>query len=164
VDAGIPVVVDTSGPGILAAARAGAHVLKPNRHELAEVTGYDRPLEGAHALIDLGAGLVMVSLGADGLMLVGGGREPVSARLARSLRGNPTGAGDAAVAAIASALASGADLRGRTAAAARAREALARRAVAWSASAVLMPLAGELSSKHEALSEDVVVETHEEHA
>jgi 1-phosphofructokinase family hexose kinase len=161
-DAGVPVVVDTSGPGILTAARAGARVLKPNRDELAEVTGYDRPLEGARALIDLGAGLVMVSLGADGLMLVGGGGVQVTSRLPRTLRGNPTGAGDAAVAAVAAALASGAELRGRTAAAAHAREDLARRAVAWSASAVLMPLAGELSSEHTALADEVVVETHEE--
>lgn len=162
VDAGVPVVVDTSGPGILAAARAGARVLKPNRDELAEVTGHDTPLDGARALIDLGAGLVVVSLGADGLMLVGSGGVQVAARLPRTLRGNPTGAGDATVAAIAAALASGAELRGRTAAAAHAREDLARRAVAWSASAVLMPLAGEISPEHSALADEVIVETHEE--
>ncbi|BAS13233.1 tagatose-6-phosphate kinase [Arthrobacter sp. Hiyo8] len=38
-DAGIPAVVDTSGPGIIAAARAGADLLKPNNHELLEATG-----------------------------------------------------------------------------------------------------------------------------
>lgn len=159
VDSDVPVVVDTSGPGILAAARAGAHVLKPNRDELREATGHDRPLEGARSLIDLGAQLVLVSLGADGMMLVWGDGEHVRARLPRTLRGNPTGAGDAAVAAIASTLASGAELRGRAAEAVRARESLARRAVAWSASAVLMPLAGELSPEHVALADEVVIET-----
>ena len=40
-----------------------------------------------------------------------------------------------------------------------ARIALARRATAWSASAVLMPLAGALSPDHSALEAEVVVTT-----
>ena len=78
------------------------------------------------------------------------------------LHGNATGAGDAAVAAIAAALAGGDDLASATDAADRARSDLARRATAWSASAVLMPLAGELSPDHLALADEVVLTTIDE--
>ena len=162
VAAGVPVVVDTSGAGILAAARAGAHALKPNREELAEATGLADPLDGARALVDLGARLVVVSLGADGLVAIARHGAPVAARLPRVLHGNATGAGDAAVAAIAASLAAGDDLWSGTDAAALARSDLARRATAWSASAVLMPLAGELSPDHVALAGEVVVTTIDE--
>jgi 1-phosphofructokinase family hexose kinase len=162
VAAGVPVVVDTSGPGILAAARAGADVLKPNREELADATGLDDPVDGARSLLDLGARLVLVSLGADGLLVVGRGGAPLRARLPRALHGNATGAGDAAVAAIAVALAAGDDLASATDAADRARADLARRATAWSASAVLAPLAGELSPEHVALAHEVVLTTIDE--
>ena len=159
---GVPVVVDTSGTGILAAARAGADALKPNREELADATGLDDPVEGARSLLDLGARLVLVSLGADGLLVVGRGGAPLRARLPRALHGNATGAGDAAVAAIAVALAAGDDLASATDAAHLARSDLARRATAWSASAVLMPLAGELSPDHAALADDVLLTTIDE--
>ena len=153
---GARVVVDTSGPGILAAARAGAYALKPNRDELAEATGLDDPLAGAHALLELGARIVVVSLGADGLLVVGRDGAPVRARLPRVLHGNATGAGDAAVAAIAAALASGDDLWSDSEDASRARERLARRATACSASAGLMPLAGELAPDHAALADEML--------
>ena len=39
VGAGVSVAVDTSGPGLRAAAKAGVRLLKPNRDELAEVAG-----------------------------------------------------------------------------------------------------------------------------
>lgn len=159
VAAGVPVVVDTSGPGIVAAASAGADALKPNRDELADATGRDDPVDGARVLLDAGARLVIVSLGAEGLVLVGADGAPLRARLPRVLHGNATGAGDAAVAAVAAALADGRDLWSGTAGAADARADLARRATAWSASAVLMPLAGELSPDHAALAAEVVVTT-----
>ncbi len=157
VAAGTRTVVDTSGPGILAAARAGAYALKPNRDELAAATGHTDPLSGARALIALGARLVVVSLGADGLIVVPRSGVPVHARLLRPLRGNATGAGDAAVAAIAAALAHGGELDAEADAAAARRADLARRATAWSASAVLMPLAGELSPRHADLEHEVLV-------
>jgi 1-phosphofructokinase family hexose kinase len=160
VRAGIPVVVDTNGPALLAAARAGAHALKPNREELEAATGRTGPLEGARALIDLGARLVVVSLGADGLVVVARTGVAIHARLPHALHGNATGAGDAAVAAIVVALASGADPSADTDAAAHARIDLARRTAAWSASAVLMPVAGELSPRHPELEAEVVVEPH----
>jgi 1-phosphofructokinase family hexose kinase len=154
---GIPVVVDTSGAGLLAAARAGAHALKPNHEELEAATGDADPLVGARSLIALGARLVVVSLGQDGLVVVDRRHVPLRARLRRALHGNATGAGDAVVAAIAAALATGTSVDGDTDNAARMRVELARRAAAWSASAVLMPRAGELSPDHTALEAEVAV-------
>jgi 1-phosphofructokinase family hexose kinase len=136
-DRGIPSIIDTSGPGLVLAARAGAHVLKPNRRELAETTGESDPLDGAAQLIGLGAGLVFVSLGEKGMLALSASdpSRPLRARLDAPLRGNATGAGDAAVAAIASCLVEGE----------RDPAAMLSRAVAWSAAAVLAPLAGELA-------------------
>jgi fructose-1-phosphate kinase PfkB-like protein len=154
---GIPVVVDTSGPGLLAAARAGAYALKPNHEELEAATGHSDPLEGARRLLTLGARLVVVSLGRDGLVLLDRVHAPLRAQLPRAFHGNATGAGDAAVAAITAALATAASIDGDTENAARARVEMARRATAWSASAVLMPYAGELSPDHAALEAEVAV-------
>lgn len=131
--AGLPVIVDTSGAALLMAADAGASVLKPNRAELAEATGIADPIDGARTLIDRGAGLVLLSLGADGMYAITADHV-LRARLPEPLAGNPTGAGDAAVAAAATLLADG-DTD---------PERMLRRATAWSAAAVLMPLAGEI--------------------
>ena len=102
-DAGIPAVVDTSGPGIIAAARAGADLLKPNNHELLEATGESSLDVAAERLIALGAKTVLVSAGAEGMLAfhhaAPGGYW--SARLPEPLSGNATGAGDAGVAAVA---------------------------------------------------------------
>ncbi len=160
VDGGVPVIVDTSGPGLAAAARAGATALKPNAEELRAETGLDDPVAGARALLGLGARLVVASLGSEGLLVVSadapGG---IRARLPRTLHGNATGAGDAAVAAIAAAFAETPTLGADTREAADARARLARRATAWSASAVLMPFAGDLAPEHSALELEVVVTT-----
>ncbi|MCS3844982.1 1-phosphofructokinase family hexose kinase [Microbacterium sp. AK031] len=133
--AGRPVIVDTSGPALLTAADAGASVLKPNRAELLEATGIADPIEGARALIARGAELVLLSLGAEGMYAVTADRV-LRARLSEPLAGNPTGAGDAAVAACAVLMDAGV----------RDPEKILRRATAWSAAAVLMPLAGEIHS------------------
>lgn len=130
---GVPSVIDASGTPLLAAAEAGADVLKPNRRELADTVGSDDPVAGARALLAAGAGLVLVSLGADGMLAVDD-RTVWSARLPQPLAGNATGAGDAAVAAIATALSAGTTDPG----------VIVRRATAWSAAAVAAPLAGEL--------------------
>ena len=137
-DAGVAVIADTSGPALLAAADAGASVLKPNEHELRDATGLDDPIEGARELIRRGASLVLLSLGAEGMLAVSGtasgGVSVLHARLDAALAGNPTGAGDAGVAACAALMDAGvAD-----------PEQILRRATAWSAAAVLMPLAGEI--------------------
>ena len=143
-DAGVPVIVDTSGPDLLRAADAGATVLKPNAAELVEATGIDDPVEGARALLGRGAELVLVSLGADGMLAVTA-TDLLHARLDEPLTGNPTGAGDAAVAACAVRYADGE----------RDPELILRRATAWSAAAVLMPLAGNISPRWIALEQQL---------
>ncbi|WP_282847824.1 1-phosphofructokinase family hexose kinase [Microbacterium oxydans] len=135
-DFGVPVIVDTSGPALLVAADAGATVLKPNAAELVEATGITDPVAGARSLIVRGAELVLLSLGAEGMLAVTG-TELVHARLDEPLSGNPTGAGDAGVAACAVLYAAGV----------RDPEQILRRATAWSAAAVLTPLAGDISSR-----------------
>ncbi|HMR48562.1 MAG TPA: hexose kinase [Arachnia sp.] len=135
---GAVVLVDTSGPALLAAAEAGADVVKPNHHELQAATGCAGVREGAEALLALGVGAVVVSRGEDGLLLVAPGRA-VAARLGRVLQGNPTGAGDALVSALAHGLATPGGL------AERLIDALPQ-AVAWSAAAVASPVAGEIDS------------------
>ncbi|MGP5606849.1 1-phosphofructokinase family hexose kinase [Arthrobacter rhombi] len=149
--AGVPCVIDTSGAGLLAAARAGADVLKPNHHELLEATGTSDIARGAAVLLELGARRVVVSSGEEGLSLFDGATpgSQVSARLPEPLEGNPTGAGDACVAALASGLAEGLDAA-----------ALVCRAAAWSASAVLMPAAGELHPSHPQLAHRLLVTRH----
>jgi 1-phosphofructokinase family hexose kinase len=144
----IPCVVDATGDALIAAAAAGADALKPNRRELAESTGIADPVEGARSLLETGARLVFVSLGEDGMLAVAADRV-LRARPSTVLTGNPTGAGDAAVAAIAACFASG-DTD---------PDHVLQRAVAWSASAVLMPQAGDLHPSRSDLEGGVVVET-----
>jgi 1-phosphofructokinase family hexose kinase len=125
-------ILDTSGPPLLAGLAGRPHVVKPNAAELAEVTSADSPAAGAARLRELGARAVVASLGAEGLLAVtesGGWR----ARGPETVRGNPTGAGDACVAALAAGLATGAPWP----------EVLAD-AVALSAAAVAHPLAGDV--------------------
>lgn len=129
---GARVVVDTSSAALLPALAAGPTLVKPNREELAALTGLDDPTAGARALLDLGAHAVACSLGADGALLVtpdGTWTE----RPARHIRGNPTGAGDASVAAWCLALADGVPLH----------EALAD-VVACGAAACATPTAGAI--------------------
>lgn len=145
--AGLPCIIDTTGPGLLAAAAAGAFVLKPNREELLEATQCPDTAAGAEALLAAGAQNVLVSHGAEGMLLFSAERPGtvLAASLGRSLPGNPTGAGDAAVAALAVLLASGE----------RAPEPLLRAATAWSAAAVLMPAAGEISPRYAEFAAEV---------
>lgn len=145
----VPCIIDTSGPTLLAAARAGADVLKPNHHELLDATNTDSVDVAAGILLDLGAKRLFVSCGADGLRLYcARDRATVwQGRLPKPLAGNPTGAGDAAVAAIAVLLAGGVNDP----------ETTLRSAVAWSAAAVLMPMAGEIHPSHPQLAGQVQV-------
>lgn len=152
----LPCIIDTSGPGLLRAAGAGAFLLKPNREELAEATGCAGLERGAAVLLEAGAGYVCVSAGAEGMWLFSAadpGR-PLSAGLGRGLAGNPTGAGDAAVAAIAVLLAAGL----------REPRRLLRAATAWSAAAVLMPAAGEISPRFSELSAEITITEHHRRA
>lgn len=152
---GCRVVVDTSGPALMAAAAAGADVLKPNRAELAAGTGERGLGDGIRALLTAGASLVAVSLAERGLVLATARAVVLARRTEPIERGNPTGAGDAVVASLAAHLAESAPpLHPETA-----LEPLARRAAQWSASAVRMPLAGDLAPDR-GCRDDIVVEHH----
>ncbi|MFD7582897.1 1-phosphofructokinase family hexose kinase [Kitasatospora sp. NPDC059817] len=129
---GVPVVLDADGAALTGALAAGPTAVKPNAVELRRATGIADPLRAAHALVDAGARAVVASLGPDGLLAV----TPDGSWRARLppeavVRGNPTGAGDAAVAALAVALAD------RTP-----WPAALAHAVALSAAAVQAPYAG----------------------
>jgi tagatose 6-phosphate kinase len=125
-------VVDADGPVLAAALVARPDLVKPNAAELAAVAGHADPHGGAAGLRARGAGAVVASLGADGLLAVtadGAWR----ARPPRRVAGNPTGAGDACVAALTAGLVAG-----------TAWPDLLRDAVSLSASAVAAPVAGDV--------------------
>jgi tagatose 6-phosphate kinase len=126
-----PAILDTSGPPLLEGVAAGPRVVKPNADEVA-VTGLADPLGAARRLRARGAGAVVASCGADGLLAVtadGCWR----AAAPEQVGGNPTGAGDACVAALAAGLAAGMPWP----------ELLAD-AAALAAAAVACPLAGDV--------------------
>ncbi|MFE0458376.1 1-phosphofructokinase family hexose kinase [Kitasatospora sp. NPDC058965] len=127
---GVPVVLDTSAPWLDHGLVAGPDLVKPNADELRAATGEPDPLTAARQLVARGAGAVVASLGADGMLAVtadGCWR----AAAPRQLAGNPTGAGDSAVAALAVGLLAGTPWPVRLA-----------EAVALSGATVLSPSAG----------------------
>ena len=87
----VPVILDTGGPALVAGAAAGPAVAKPNKDELA-AAGVDPR--------SLGAVAVVVSDGPAG-MRVFTGDGAWHAAPPETVTGNPTGAGDAAAAALA---------------------------------------------------------------
>ncbi|GGS63611.1 1-phosphofructokinase family hexose kinase [Streptomyces violaceus] len=129
--AGIPVLLDTSGEPLRRGVAARPDIIKPNADELAELTGSHEPLRATQDARRRGARAVVTSLGADGLLAASPeGRwrtAPPS-----SLHGNPTGAGDSAVAGLMSALVEHLPWPDRL-----------TRAVALSAATVSAPVAGE---------------------
>jgi 1-phosphofructokinase len=129
VGAGVRLAVDTSGPALRAAAVAGAALLKPNRDELSEVVGRPLPSLGdviaaARELASWGAGAVLVSLGAEGAVLVDDDGSSIGGAPVARPR-SAVGAGDALLA-------------GFLAAGAKGESALAE-ALAWGAAAVSLP-------------------------
>jgi tagatose 6-phosphate kinase len=132
---GVPVVLDADGDALRLGLSGRPEVVKPNREELASVAGTADVREGAARLRGLGARSVVASLGAEGLLAMteeGCWR----ARPAQPAAGNPTGAGDAAVAALALGLVRGSTWPDRLA-----------EAVALSAAAVSAPLAGSFDDE-----------------
>jgi 1-phosphofructokinase len=126
------VAIDTSGAALEAVLAAGPTLVKPNRDELAEVTGLQLKtiadvVEAACRLRDLGAGAVLASLGGEGAVLVDDdgaihGRTPAVPPL------SSVGAGDAMLA-------------GFLAGGGKGPDALVE-ALAWGAAAVLQPGSG----------------------
>lgn len=96
---GVLSVVDCSGTALLAAASAGATVCKPNREELLEATGTDDERSGALRLLGLGATVVVVSRGSDGIA-AHTTEHVLEVPAVPGVSGNPTGAGDAATAGL----------------------------------------------------------------
>ena len=148
---GAATVVDTSGPALLAALPAGPDIIKPNADELAAATGLPDLRAAAEALRVRGAAAVVASAGPDGLYA----HTPHGAWYAtppETLSGNPTGAGDACVAALAAGLADG--LTGS----ADGWPGVLREAVALSAATVVRPVAGEFDAEiHRRFRETVTV-------
>jgi tagatose 6-phosphate kinase len=109
--AGRPVILDTSGALLLAALGAGPTVVKPNREELAALSGtgladLTAVIAAARALCTRGPEWVVVSLGADGAVAVSATQAVhVLAPLVTAL--NPVGCGDVLVAGLATGLAAG---------------------------------------------------------
>ncbi|RSS78439.1 1-phosphofructokinase family hexose kinase [Streptomyces sp. WAC06614] len=133
--AGVPVLLDTSGEPLRRGVAARPEIIKPNAAELAELTGSRDPLPATRDARRRGAHAVVTSLGPEGLLAV---TPDGSWRAAppHALSGNPTGAGDSAVAGLLSALAEGLDWPERLA-----------RAVALSAATVHAPGAGEFDPR-----------------
>jgi tagatose 6-phosphate kinase len=107
--AGAGMVLDTAGPGLLAALEQRPEIVKPNVDELALCVGYPLDTESAilaaaRSLVRGGAKAVVVSRGAAGLLAVTEQQNhrvtPPTVRLV-----NPTGAGDALAAGLARELA-----------------------------------------------------------
>lgn len=129
--AGVPVLLDTSGEPLRRGVAARPDIVKPNTDELAELTGSHDPLRATQDARRRGARTVVASLGAKGLLAAtpeGTWHATPPARV----HGNPTGAGDSAVAGLLSGWVERLPWPDRLA-----------RAVALSAATVLAPAAGE---------------------
>ncbi|MGH4029542.1 1-phosphofructokinase family hexose kinase [Actinomycetota bacterium Odt1-20B] len=127
----VPVLLDTSGEPLRRGVAARPDIVKPNADELAELTGSHDPAQATRDARRRGAHSVVASLGAEGLLAV----TPDGSWQAAPpgpVRGNPTGAGDSAVAGLLSGLVEELPWPGRLS-----------RAVALSAATVAAPVAGE---------------------
>jgi len=143
--AGVPTVLDADGPALMLGATGGPAIVKPNLEELERAVGRplrrpgctdpdpDAVVRAAGELITAGAGAVVVSLGPAGLLAVTS--EGIwQAAPPGPAPGNPTGAGDAAVAGLAHSLMHGHGWPDRL-----------RHATALGTAAVAEPVAGEVS-------------------
>ncbi|WP_369378127.1 1-phosphofructokinase family hexose kinase [Streptomyces sp. cg36] len=147
--AAVPVLLDTSGEPLRRGLAARPDLIKPNLDELARLTGSREPLRAARDARRRGARTVVASLGPEGLLAV----TPEGVWQAvppAPVRGNPTGAGDSAVAALLSSLVEGLPWPARL-----------TRAVALSTATVLAPAAGEFDpAAYEELLPGVRVSEH----
>ncbi|WP_030414924.1 1-phosphofructokinase [Streptomyces sp. NRRL S-1448] len=147
--AGVPVLLDTSGEPLRRGLAARPDLAKPNADELAALTGSTEPLRAARDTRRRGAHAVAASLGPDGMLAVTADGAWQAAP-PRRFAGNPTGAGDSAVAGLLSGLVEDLSWPARLA-----------RAVALSAATVRAPAAGEFDpATYEELLERVVVTDH----
>ncbi|MFH8518190.1 1-phosphofructokinase family hexose kinase [Streptomyces gelaticus] len=147
--AGVPVLLDTSGEPLRRGIAARPDLIKPNADELAQLTGSREPMRATRDARRRGAHGVVASLGPDGMLAVTPDGSWQAAPPAKVL-GNPTGAGDSAVAGLLSGLVEGLSWPDRL-----------RRAVALSTATVLSPTAGDFDrAAYEELLPRVGVEEH----
>ncbi|WP_285570818.1 1-phosphofructokinase family hexose kinase [Streptomyces sp. RTGN2] len=147
--AGVPILLDTSGEPLRRGIAARPDLIKPNADELAQLTGSRDPLRATRDARRRGAHGVIASLGPDGMLAVASGGSWQASPPA-PVKGNPTGAGDSAVAGLLSGLVEGLDWPDRL-----------RRAVALSTATVLSPTAGEFDrAAYEELLPRVRIEEH----
>jgi len=132
-------ILDANGPALGLALAAHPDLVKPNVMELIGATGVGDPVAGAEALRRNGALDVVVSAGRDGVVALPRDGGVLGARLRAPLAGNPTGAGDAMVAAFAAGLADNVTADPATEGG---WATMLTAAVAWSGAAVLQPVAG----------------------
>jgi 1-phosphofructokinase family hexose kinase len=132
--ADVPVLLDTSREPLRRGIAARPDLVKPNADELAQLTGSREPLRAARDARRRGAHTVVASLGPDGVLAAT--PEGVWQAIPPApVKGNPTGAGDSAVAGLLSGLVERLPWPDRLA-----------RAVALSAATVLAPAAGEFDA------------------
>ncbi|WP_137994261.1 1-phosphofructokinase family hexose kinase [Streptomyces vilmorinianum] len=129
--AGVPVLLDTSGEPLRRGIAARPDLVKPNADELAQLTGSREPHRATRDARRRGAHAVVSSLGPQG-MLAATPDGLWHASPPAAVKGNPTGAGDSAVAGLLSGLVDRLPWPDRL-----------TRAVALSAATVLSPVAGE---------------------
>jgi len=136
---GVPFALDSSGPALAAAVGdGGLTVIKPNEHELGELLGVElstvgEVVEGAHRLLANGIDSVLVSLGANGALLVNSE--------------NTWWAGGPALVPLSTVGAGDTTLAGFLSAGGDPPESL-RTAVAWGRAAVMLPGSAALSPHH----------------
>ncbi|WP_338671967.1 1-phosphofructokinase family hexose kinase [Streptomyces sp. SCSIO 30461] len=131
--AGVPSVLDTSGEPLRRGIAARPDLAKPNADELAQLTGSREPVRATRDARRRGAHTVVSSLGPDGMLAAtADGVWRATAPAKPKVAGNPTGAGDAAVAGLLSGLVDSLPWPDRLS-----------RAVALATAAVLAPTAGD---------------------
>ncbi|GAA3901765.1 1-phosphofructokinase family hexose kinase [Streptomyces gulbargensis] len=133
--AGVPVLLDTSGEPLRRGIAARPDLVKPNADELAQLTGAREPHRATLDARRRGAHAVVSSLGPEGL-LAATPEGLWQASPPAPVHGNPTGAGDSAVAGLLSGLIDATPWPTRL-----------TRAVALSAATVLSPVAGEFDAR-----------------
>lgn len=137
--ADVPTICDVDGEALRLAAQVPGVVLMPNGDELHRLTGVkpataEEVVTAAYPLIESGVRAVIATRGADGMVAVTA-EGAWFATLPEPLAGNPTGAGDSATAAVIAAL---------TADEVPDWPTILTDAVATSAAAVVIPVAGEI--------------------
>lgn len=144
---GVPVLVDASGEALTAAITAGATMVKPNRTELKALTDKEG-VAGCLALRGEDSDVTVVASDGEAGLVAVSSEGTWRARPGEPVQGNPTGAGEALVAALVMGLATGKPL-----------EESLRLGIGSAGAAVLEPVAGRIDSeKARTLSDVAVVE------